>query len=84
MFLRDAKSAGNVTLELNNSAPDHLIELNFSTLNHFRMYIMMLMLEQLSAAANSTLVQFCSYSGVNVRVLWDNFGGTCRVILKVV
>ena len=42
-----------LTLELNNSAPDHLIELKFGTLNHLRMYIMMLMLEQLSSAVNS-------------------------------
>ena len=42
-----------LTSELNNSAPDHLIELKFGTLNHLRMYIMMLMSEQLSTAVIS-------------------------------
>ena len=37
----------NFHLELNNSAPDHLIELKFGIINHLRMYIKMLMPEQL-------------------------------------
>ena len=45
-----------ITSELNNSAPDHLIELKFSTLNHLRMYIMMLMSE--------------GCPGVSLRVPW--------------
>ena len=45
-----------ITLELNNSSPDHLIELKFGILNHLRMYIMMLMSE--------------GCPGVSLRVPW--------------
>ena len=42
-----------ITLDSNNSAPDHLIELKFGTINPLRMYIMLLMSEQLSTAVIS-------------------------------
>ena len=48
IYLRENSSI--FTLELNNSATDHLIELEFGTLNHIRIYILMLMSEQLSTA----------------------------------
>ena len=51
--MSERQNSSILTLELNNSAPDHLIELKFGTLNHFRMYIMMLTSEQLSTAVIS-------------------------------
>ena len=53
LFLYISKKTSIFTLELSNSAPDHLIEQKFGTLNHRRMYIIMLMSEQLSTAVIS-------------------------------
>ena len=88
-----------LTLELNNSAPDHLIELKFGILNHLRMYIMMLMSEGCPGVSlrvpwgwlweysEITLkVLFGSlwgWTGVTLRIPWEHFGGTFEDTLGV-
>ena len=76
--LRVWKNSSILTLELNNSAPDHLIELKFGTLNHLRMYIMMLMSEQLSTAVISCQQLFFTSRSPKV----DDRGLLCKSLFS--
>ena len=40
--------------------------------------------DHFEAQFGGTLEYLCRYSGVTVRKLWDNFGGTYRVTMTVV
>ena len=62
------KNCSNLTSELYNSAPDHLIELKFGTLNHLRMFITMLRSE--------------GCPGVSLRVPWGDFGSTPELLWR--
>ena len=66
-----------LTSELNNSPPDHLIELKFGTLNHLRMYIIMLMSEQLSTAVISCQQLFFSCRDRRKSMLEASYAKVC-------